>query len=514
MSYSYLDYLFFLLLLVLTTIFARLLFKVFFNGEAKSSKSMHAETSKERPLDCIEYLLDELQSTGGGNVCVILCLKSKISLQDDHIHQALVILSQRQPMLRTVIVRKLRGNTTEKYFKLVPQDKPNIDIQRSKVLARDWVMAWPKIVCSEFDTEKGPLWRANILQEEFLSDMKTYLNTILFVFSHSAVDGISSLKFCEQFLCNLNAIAEGCVIKEVQSLPMLPGAAELVSHKTQWPQWQKYLGLPRLSRMLLRFLIPLQIRRMARNPFYSCYPPPIERKQEGKPMIEVCELTKKETSKLIAACKRNGCTVHGAMLTACNIAFSKLIARAPGKGISLESSSAVNVSRDCWPNVPEDYLGNFVAELRLKLPAQAELQHFWGSAKRTTVQLHEKVKRGLHLKDNVAMVETVGSDFFASEILSSPDPENIMRMSTCFLLSNAGRFVWKASPDQHFQPVQCFFTAAGHRNTTVCCHFIVTVNGKLSWVVSYNDALVSAEQANEFLQLSVHELLKNCESEQ
>ena len=509
MSYSNLDYLVYLLLIVSTVIFARLLLKVLFSSSNQSSKFTGAEGVNERPLDSLECLLDDLHTLGGGNICVVLCLESRSPLSDDLVRQALATLCKRQPMLRTVIVRKSQGRKTEKYFKVLPQDQMNIEIQRSNVGASNWAQIWTKTVTAQFDTTKGPLWRANILQEEFRPEMKTYLNTILFVFSHSILDGISSLKFSEQFLCNLNAITNGCLMNEVESFPLLPSAVKLVSHKMKWPQWQRYLGLPQLSGMLLRLLIRLHIFRAGRNPFYLLYPPISGGKAASKPMIEVCELTTKETSDVMAACESHGSTVHCAILTACNIAFTKLIDAPYEEKFKSENSSSISLSRDCSPKVPDDYLGNFITEMRMKLPSVEEQQDFWTLAKRTTNQLHEKLKCEMHLKECVAVIETVGREFFASELLSSPDPEIMMRISSCFSLSNPGRFVWKEGDDQKFKLTRCFFTTASHRSTYVCSHFVVTVNGKLSWIICYNDAMVHAKQAKEFLRLSVHELLNN-----
>ena len=93
----------------------------------------------ERRLDYYERFLELSASThdGKGNLSVVVTLASKQSIEIQHVHDALVLLVKRQPMLRAVISTLPNG---EQYFAIKETEEAitMFDIQTSDVKICDW----------------------------------------------------------------------------------------------------------------------------------------------------------------------------------------------------------------------------------------------------------------------------------------------------------------------------------------------------------------------------------------
>ena len=85
-------------------------------GEARVLPQNSAGSNRRR-LGHLEELLDmfSMEKSGTTNVCVSISITSKQSLVHQHVYDALVLLSKRQPMLRAVIETMANGH---RYFEI------------------------------------------------------------------------------------------------------------------------------------------------------------------------------------------------------------------------------------------------------------------------------------------------------------------------------------------------------------------------------------------------------------
>ena len=200
-------------------------------GNAKSKRYLKPG-SVERCLGQSEEFFDvfSVERGGTGNICVTICLTSKQTMSHQLVYDALVLLVKRQPMLRAVINTIENG---DKYFviKDISEVIKMMNITKSEVKASAWKDVWFEYTRKE--RENGLLWRVVILQEEFLPGTKDYVNTLMFNFNHSCIDGVSCVKLCKQFHHKINELANNAidVNDEIPSLELLPYFHDIVTHK-------------------------------------------------------------------------------------------------------------------------------------------------------------------------------------------------------------------------------------------------------------------------------------------
>jgi hypothetical protein len=203
-------------------------------GEARVLSPNSAGPNRRR-IGHWEEILDmfSMEKSGTTNICVSISITSKQSLVHQHVYDALVLLSKRQPMLRAVIATMSNG---DRYFEIkdINEVITMLDITTSDVKASDWQSVWFEYTAKP--RGNGLLWRVVILQEEFMQDTKDYANTLMFNFNHACIDGVSSVKFCEQFLNYMNELSNGTTTadKEISSLDLLPYCHEIVTLGRIW----------------------------------------------------------------------------------------------------------------------------------------------------------------------------------------------------------------------------------------------------------------------------------------
>lgn len=483
-------------------------YKIFFRSEDTHFEGL---SGTGRELGNIELLLSQSQARGLSNVCVVLTIKTKKSLSKQDIHLALESLARRQPVLRAAIVQQHHEGKTKKIFNLVDA-KDAVVFTQSEVTAGDWQKVWRDFVCTRFSNLKEPLWRTMMLQEEHLADTNSYRNTFLFVFGHSIMDGVSSMRFSHQFMQNLNEIMKGNqpYHGNVNSFQMSPSLDKLTSHIGGWSQWQRLLGLPRLWSMLLKRLIPFVMKLRKPNPFFATFPPTFN--SQSQPKVIVREFTVDETTQLVKACKANGCTVHGALVVASNIAFCEVVKRGHTKLTGpLHSLTTVNTLRDCQPKPDEEYVGMFVTGLPMALPVLTRYVDFWSWAKKITVDIHSGLKKGRHVKDFLGAINALNPLESFNDMIIPEDRDLFVRMATCNAMSNIGRFEMGTEEDYILEVERCMFTSTAHRYPGVFGHFIGTVNNKLSWMICFDDGLVQEKQGRIFADICFEMIDKNVE---
>lgn len=479
-------------------------------------KKPSEQTRTRRRLDTFEEIAELLsqEREGTGNVCLVVLLRSKTKLLNEHVRKALVMLAKRQPMLRAMIKTSPswstfgKGNVKENYFEIINGHEliDLIDFTSSNAMAREWQNVWYGIASTQRKT--GLLWRTVLLKEEFLSETDSYANTLIFRFNHSCIDGVSTMKFCKQFLSYLNKIdqEQGSYNKEKSSLSLMPGVTDLLKNGRPWSLWKtasECLGVRHLSKLIFKRNIRRFLATKQHNPFFVQFPPNnLEALPKSNLMFKIFSVT--ETSNIVKSCRSNGCTVTGALMAVAHIAFCELVKQGSSsiaKLIELEHVFSIDAQRDCVPKPHEEYFGQFALTQSITMQYTDEIADFWKLAQKTTKRIHHQVKEQC-VRENLAVSSSFNPEEFVNQIISPPDRRDLIRLSCCNFISSAGSFNFdeKASHGT-YKLHQCLYNSLCHGFAGAFSHFNTTVNGKMSWVILYDPSKVNGKQAEEFSNL-------------
>ena len=482
---------------------AILIYKVMKKLTRSTSVIRNRHHKTMRPLGKVESMAELLQERdGSGNLCLILSLKSEQPLLTESVYDALVLLTKRQPILRA-IVTSLSTSVAEKYFEVV--DHINIDFTTSDVKACEWQDMWYDFTSSPHGSRQ--LWRAALLQEEYIPDTEIYINTLVFKFSHSCIDGVSLMKFCKQFLYYLNSVADGTLTKEsnIGNFDLMPSLFEVI-HQRPWSAWLKYIGVPEVWNVLLKKFIRVLTKFKPKCPIYERFPPSLSSKSDERTRIIVKVFSEDETLKFVDICRSKRCTVTGALMAAVHIACCRLLGEDFPVPARLENGLAINGQRNCKPKPPEEYLGLYALGHTFFMPFVKREVDFWQFSEETTSMIHNALNKELHIKQTVPIINAFSAEELCNELHSSSDPETMIHLSTCNVLSNLGSFDFGKEQHYKYDVHECLVTSVVGKLAGTFIHAMTTVNDKLSWIISSSRSLVEEDRAQQFAKLCFNTL--------
>ncbi len=472
-----------------------------------TAASLPPNTHRRR-LGHFEEIIDiiSLEKSGSTNICLAISLTSKQRLVHQHVCDALVLLAKRQPMLRAVITI-VDGN---KYYEIkeINEVITMLDITTSDVKASNWNDVWFAYTAKQ--RGNGLLWRVVILQEEFMPDTKDYANTLMFNFNHACTDGVSSVKFCKQFLNNMNELANGisCANQEVSSLDLLPSFHEIVTRGRIWHSlfnfMLAYCGLRPILKFCFQKLLCHLAEKIPKNPYYERFPPNIGASQSPVPSrLNVKVFTEDETKNIIEACKTNNCTVTGAITTAAHLAFCELIGEGKSEDIKLKSNLAINGRRYCDRKPDEDYLGFFVyiyEDFYMKHLAGVGVD-FWKLAQETTREIKDIVRKEACIAENTVVSGLLEPTDLAKLFID----DKLFPKSNSNSISSFGSFSFCKRQHDIYKLDECIINSLLHNLNCTFVHFNYTINGKMTWQIASN-LTVDSKNAEKFANLCFSKL--------
>jgi hypothetical protein len=473
----------------------------YFTGKVRE---LPPNTTNRRQLHHNEQVLDilSMEKSGSGNICLGISITSKQSLVHEHVRDALVLLTKRQPMLRAVIATMADGN---KYFEIkeINEVIAMFDITISHVKASDWKEVWFEYTAKQ--RANGLLWRVVILQEEFMPDTEDYVNTLMFNFSHVCTDGVSSVKFCKQFLNNMNELANGTglVDQEISSLDLMPPFHMIVTRGRIWHSlfnfMLAYCGLRPILKFCVKRLLGRFMEKKPNNPYHEQFPPNSRVPNSLIPSrLNVKVFTEGETKNIIQACKANNCTVTGAITAAAHLAFCELIQDNQSKYMKLESLLAINGRRFCDPKPHDDYLGFFVyvnQDFYMKYVAGAGVE-LWKLAQETT----EKIKEFVRKEAYVVETTVISGIMEPRELVKLFINDKLFPKSGCNFISSFGSFHLGEQQHGTYKLHECIINNLDHSMNCTIFHFNYTINGKMTWQIASN-VTVDSNHAEKFSNL-------------
>ena len=443
----------------------------------------------------------------GGILCLVLSLKSKKKLLKQHVEKALIFLTRRQPMLRAVVVKSAKNKQCT-YFKIISEDEISEMIDLSVSSESNWANVWNELSEKPFAKLS---WRAVLMKDEYFAKDESYKDTLVFAFNHAFVDGVSGIKFAKQFLENLNNIAMKSDAYK-PSLPLESNVTQLLKNGRQslLKFFCDFCGLSFISKLLFKRKLRKFLSAKQRNPFFAEFPSNLTALSRRTTKILHKVYSYAETSKIINACKRNKCTVTGAIMASAHMGLCKVLDTGPNKGdVKFEHTFAINAKRFCKPPPPEDYLGHFALSCQVILDHVNEEQEFWQLAQKLTAQIHSSLKDEEFIHQHIKTCRSFNSKEQLNEILSPSDLGELNRISFCCGNSSAGSFNFnEGATDLVHELDYCMYWNLVHRVIGVFFSYNVTVNGKMSWVLAYDSSRVSDEHTERISKWCFESLLK------
>ena len=493
--------------IIFTTACIFLLYKIFkcLNSEVKE---LPLNTNK-RQLDINEDALDIFAKdhAGSGNISIALSLTSKQALVHQHVRDALVLLAKRQPMLRAIMTMA----DGHKYFEIKEMNDviSMLDITTSDVKASDWTDVWCEYTAKQRGS--GLLWRLVILKEEFQADTENYMNTLMFGFNHSCTDGVSSVKFCKQFLEKMNGIANGSssVDEEVSSFDLFPSLHETVIQGRAWNSILNFTlsGLRPVLKPLMYKLFNYLIEKKPNNPYLEQFPANIE----VSPSLPPCRLNanifpEDETKIIKQACKVNNCTVTGAILAAAHLSFCELIQDDKFKNMELDNLFAINARRFSHRKPHEDYIGCMVymaQEFYMKYQTGCDDSDadFWKLAKETSQRIKDCVCKEKFVIE-LAVLEGL---FSARELTDLYVNDKFAAKSGGNFISSFGAFTFDEQQEDNYKFHECFINSIEDFAITTFSHYIHTINNKMTWQI-ISTTNVNSKHAEKYANLCFEKL--------
>ncbi|XP_028415634.1 uncharacterized protein LOC114538998 [Dendronephthya gigantea] len=508
---------FYQILLSLVAIFVvyKILKYFTYTGLKRSEMPLNMLSSSHRQLGLFEKIFDifSMERSGSNNICIAISIKSNVSLVHRHVHDALILLVKRQPMLRAVITTMSNG---DKYFivKEIEEAIAMLDITTSDVKSSDWKDIWYEHT-SKQRASNGLLWRVVILKEEFITDTKNYANTLVFNFNHSCIDGVSCVKFCQQLLARMNELANGssCVEEEICSLDLLPYYHNIIIRGRIWHSLFNFIltysGLQPILNYLMKKMLVRVMQKKPLNPYYAQFSRNIETPQDGarnSPVIK--EFSKDETIKFVKACKANNCTVTGAITAAIHLAFCYLLQNDQSKELVFDYMFAINSRRFCNPKPDEDYLGVFMynSDYSLKYADNANTS-FWKLAQQISQNLKDILRNEAFVPEMTVLDKALKPEEFVKNVF---DP-NYLHKAMCNYITSFGSF---HVDDDKVEQSTVYSLSNFFTNTLFISdtnfnfgHFVYSIDDRMTWQI-VKDVAVDNGHADKFCKLCFDKLLK------
>lgn len=417
------------------------------------------------------------------------------------LHAALHRLRRRHPLLRVAIAAAPDGRRP----RFVPTDQPiPLHRVRADAPAADAAPGWVRRVnehelVDRIDWRDGPLCRAVVLTRAPASGDEVH--DLLLTMPHCVADGTTVLALLRQWI----ELAEqaGSADREVDpstdaestGSAVVAGEPALPACEAMFPRrYRGVVGVLRLRWLLLRELCRTHRHRPVRvEP--SSFVPFTQRRTR----LLARSLTNDQVAMLVAACRREGTTVHGALAAAMVLAVAAESGAATSGHLTI--GSPVTMRDALEPAVPDRAAGTYVATV------PTFVRHRPGTS---LWQLARSIS------DDLAARRAAGSQFAMVDLVRLTSPESVSTsgrfiemmersgpVNLC--LSNIGRYdfpdrvgPWRLSGAQFIAGL------------SVCGYLVATVNtshGQLFWNFTYVPDALPEQRAVDLVEASVDAVL-------
>jgi hypothetical protein len=458
-------------------------FQIRHSKVTKSPSNIYKQRKiSKRPLDGLESVFHEYHKTGVGFSYLLTPVSSKIPIEEQHIREALTMVSYQQPLLRATITE----TSGYKYFECV-EGRTSFGFS---VLDRD-IHDAEKITeeifaGTKFDSDDGPLWKAVLIPGKFDSSSKSYNGGLALAISHAIANGPSLTVVLKQVLGYLESSTKGTApnLKDIPSLPLYPSSATLLSHTLPTPKATPHNILPSPDYI---------------NPVLSQFPTIEDNPERIEPTTKVLIRTipPDRAVSLLQQCRQNNSTITGAILAACHFAFSGLL-----KTTQLPSTCTNDVTcltavgRNHRLRLPADYVACHFGSLTYDITLPSPTTDFWEVAQSLSQCIRNDISRNKDL-DFLSEIEN-DSESYIKQVLHQGSLKLASRQKSSLTVSNAGQFYTENTPENIFHLQGLIGGTPIHKRFGTFGNYIMSLNGAVHYMFCYDGSIISPEIAQRY----------------
>ncbi len=419
--------------------------------------------------------------------CVNFVVVARIAglLDEEILRTALDLLSIRHPMLRTRI--EIQGDDPVFVSENVPPIPLRVEARRSD---DHWHTEADKELEHSLPWPIGPLIRVTLLKSPHVSD-------VLITFHHAIGDGMSGIYLVRDLLRLAGQISEG-ISSDVITFPERPSVEDLL------PKGAHGLsGLVKTVDLLGKQLGNIIFRHPQKLPIDSS-----TLLNDRRVRIIHCALSPEETASLVARCRKEDTTVHGALCAALLKAIADQIYRmhSDTKPLTIGCMSTVDLRRFLNPPIGEEvglYFSMAITAHRVKKDIR-----FWDLARDTKKTVHQSVENG----EPLVFLSLL--DRFLSK---DAKPEDLISLTSkiypsTMLVTNLGR----VTIPERYGPLKLQEVQFVVADKAVAEHFnaaIVTYRDRLIMNFSFVEPALSYEYATNIAEKTMKTLSSALRSE-
>jgi NRPS condensation-like uncharacterized protein len=422
------------------------------------------------PLEHAGWLIDQ----GINQNWVVIARLSK-KLHGPNLKKALEQIQKMYPPLQC----KIKRTDTPEF---VTEDVPEIPLTILERKGNDhWLEEADDELLIPFPWDKGPLMRVKVLVSNDRSDL-------LITVSHIIADGVSSVGLLKKILKIIGNFRKGETSISEPIYKELPSTFELLKRDLKYPP--EFLDI--FGKLVLLFNKPVEMPG-------DIDVPPEKRRTRLVPKL----MTQKETKELIARCKKENTTVHGAICAAVLQTVAEQIrhlstAKKTGP-LMIGCCSPVNI-RHLFKRPVGEEMGNFISDA-LHYQLIDENTSLWKNARKVKETLIKDLKFGRDIK---ALLEMKTG--FTEKLTPIEMVHNLNKLFPPVLVTNLG--VIKL-PDELSEliPDSIHYTAsinpAAKNGFTVA---VFTYCGCLNLEFLYSEPYISKERAYLMIDNTINRL--------
>ena len=451
------------------------------------------------------------------------------------IDSAVKHLMTRHPLLRARIFQPSK-NSSAAYFVDMGSDATN-RFTVTQVERGDWETILENGLLSIFNVETGPLWSVTFVPnmnhrpfQPFRKVKSKWLNI-----PHSSVKLVNvdtdiSTKRAE-FESGLHFTFHHCMTDGTYRTRLIAELVDILDHmltNKEVPMTESHLSRPltdHLEKMNWRWMVLLQIlvlckgivllimkRKLSRNVFIGKMRSELCRNSSGvrRTRIIPVEWSTDFTKAFLDVCKKEGCTVHGALQIACGTAMSILMSNNDNSYKTLLTLSAPVNLRPFLVDVANDAPGVYMGAIMTTEVFSPEItgEEFWKRAAASSHEIHRKINCGEHLTlDRMELGPNGMLDIVVSCIKQIREPRDTFgRLPIDINISNLGKC---RAFDNRFQavfPRAIFCATPENKVGPIFCPKVANFGGKMFLTLAYFENVVPKDLAVTFLD-HVHGLL-------
>ena len=491
--------------------------------EDSSSSSSSTKTKQRRLLGGMESYLHLRQRCDDLlDVCVGVIRSVDQPIEMRLLKLAAQRLAARHPTLRARIKETEDGEDDSFPYFEVDDEKVEVDVEQRSTT--HWIPVVEQEMVKRFPVD-GPQWRVRLLEptpiENDEAGHTVYENPVVISVNHAICDGTSFVRLYDQLVDELCLCASSSSLPAVVSQPLLPSVEDALPE--EWFRvhpvklFIEYLGIQwgmlwRLRRRLFfPDRVPCQFLRAIGRTDVSL------RDSGPKRRVLTVKISKELSEKWVRACKKNGAKHHGTMTTVANVALARAAQRinernhggkpaenaAPLTFVSDYPVSARPMAVNPLPPEGAIFMYVYCRTVARTVPAVISDAEFWEESRRVS-EITVNHRQEADPIGNYLQRFWTESSLFPGEWrrrFYGVTPAEAMEDME-FLMSNRGAcsfLVKNGAQMRQFEMTEMFVGCGDLTLTVVFDQFLTTVRGKLCWSITYNEAVISEEECQIYI---------------